>query len=149
MSHNALLTGEGQMQLLLLSPGMLARREDVLDILAALMPRCVTWSEQVLESVDVWNKDLRGLLVSATSVVYMYMKSHKQPEDRFNGDFLARVITLVPHVSVLPKMNGPGDVEAVNRARKFLNDGREVHVEVVIAGEEELLQNVGCNLPRP
>ena len=138
------------MQLLLLSPEMLARREDVLDILAALMPRCVTWSEQVLKSVDVWNKDLRGLLVSATSVVvYMYMKSHKQPEDRFNGEFLARVITLVPHVSFLPKMNGPGGVEAVNRARQFLNDGRVVHVELVIAGEKELLQNVGCNLLRP
>ena len=52
MSHNALLTGEGQLQLLLLSPEMLARREDVLDILAALMSCCVNWSEQVSESVN-------------------------------------------------------------------------------------------------
>ena len=42
---------------------MLPRREDVLDFLEALMPRCVNWSEQVLDSVDVWNKDRRELVV--------------------------------------------------------------------------------------
>ena len=41
VSRNPLLTRERQMQLLLLSPEMLARREDVLNFLAALMPRCV------------------------------------------------------------------------------------------------------------
>ena len=91
------------MQLLLLSPEMLARREDALDFLALLMPRCVNWSEQVLDSVDVWKKDRRELVVSATSVLFMYMKLHKNPEDRFNEDFLT-VLTGASH---------------------FLSDGRE------------------------
>ena len=49
----------------------------MLDFLAALMPCCANWSEQVLDSVDVWNKDVRELLVSATSVLYMHMKLQK------------------------------------------------------------------------
>ena len=113
------------MQLLLLSPEMLARREDVLNFLAALMPRCVNWSEQVSDSVDVWNKDRRELVVSATSVLFMYMKLHRNPEDRFNEDFLTML----------------------TGANHFLSDGREVHVEDVTAAEMELLHKLDFNLP--
>ena len=63
------------------------------------MPRCVNWSEQVLDSVDVWNKDRRELVVSATSVLFMYMKLHRNPEDRFNQDFLT-VLTGANFLSV-------------------------------------------------
>ena len=86
VSRSPLLTRERQMQLLLLSPEVLARREDALDFLAALMPRCVNWSEQVLDSVDVWNKDRRELVVSATSVLFMYMKLQTNPEGRAQRD---------------------------------------------------------------
>ena len=36
------------------SPSMLTRRDDVLDLHAALKPRCATWKGQILEYVDVW-----------------------------------------------------------------------------------------------
>ena len=58
----------------------------------------------------------------------MYMRLHKNPQDRFNGDFLT---VLTGHVS------------------QFLNDVREKHVEDVAATEMEILHNLDYNLTNP